>query len=108
MPSATQFLTPGQEITLDADNRVIYDGLQDSLLATGFPYDRTRDNENNFADVQAWFCSEMTSAMLMNCCPAFYDHNVYDPALISPCRLEGMLKRMEGVKKLQSVPLRAK
>lgn len=32
VPEATRILESGREITLDADNRVIYDGLQDSLL----------------------------------------------------------------------------
>ncbi|MBP9943178.1 MAG: pyruvate, water dikinase [Desulfomicrobium sp.] len=30
--SATRILSPGQEITLDADNRAVYEGLQETLL----------------------------------------------------------------------------
>lgn len=32
VPSATDLLRPGQEITLDADNMAIYEGLQETLL----------------------------------------------------------------------------
>ncbi|WP_338084588.1 PEP-utilizing enzyme, partial [Desulfoprunum benzoelyticum] len=30
--AATSILSPGQEITLDADNRAVYEGLQETLL----------------------------------------------------------------------------
>jgi hypothetical protein len=61
------------------------------------------DNETNFDSVQKWYCSELAAAMLMNCCTAFYDHNIYDPGYISPCRLEALLQSLAGCSTSKSI-----
>ena len=50
---------------------------------------RYEDVDNDFRCVTSWYCSELTSAMLLLCCDTF--PSVMDPGMISPCRLETIL-----------------
>jgi hypothetical protein len=69
------------------------------------PGARFEDHQNRFENVQAWFCSELASAMLLCCCSAFFNANTWDPGEITPCRLETLLQRTNGVTRSSAIQL---
>jgi len=53
--------------------------------------------DDDYSKTEAWSCSELAAATLVQFCPQYESFNCFDPCLVSPCMLESQLQELDGV-----------